>query len=500
MTQIKFTTAQEAVKVIKSGDHVHLSSVASAPQCLIKAMCERGRNGELKDVHIHHLHTEGPAPYSEPEFEGIFQLDSFFVGGNVRKTTQAGYADYIPIFLSETQKLYRSGAVPCNVAMIQVSTPDQHGYVSLGTSVDATLAAVECADHVIAVVNKYVPRAFGDAMIHSSKIDLFVADDQPLEEAHFTTPNEVEVKIGKYCAELIEDGATLQMGIGAIPNAVLAQLGGHKNLGIHTEMFADGVLPLVEAGVINGEAKNIDKGKMVSTFLMGSQKVYDFIHDNPGVLMMDVGYTNDPFIIAKNDRVTAINSALQVDLTGQVCADSLGRKFYSGVGGQIDFIYGASLSKGGKAIIAMPSITNKGISKISDVLTEGAGVVTTRNHIHWFVTENGAVDLYGKSLQERASFCLRTRKKNWSGWKRSFWRKNRSFWRKNRSSGTRKIPFWTMMTISARRPRRSTETFITATRPITQTAPTGIRRIWRRNWNADPGVVLLFSCCCCWPV
>jgi acyl-CoA hydrolase len=227
-----------------------------------------------------------------------------------------------------------------------------------------------------------------------------------LEEAHFTTPNEVEVAIGKHCAALIEDGATLQMGIGAIPNAVLAQLGGHKNLGIHTEMFADGVLPLVEAGVINGEAKNIDKGKMVSTFLMGSQKVYDFIHDNPGVMMMDVGYTNDPFIIAKNDRVTAINSALQVDLTGQVCADSLGRKFYSGVGGQIDFIYGASLSKGGKAIIAMPSITNKGVSKISDVLTEGAGVVTTRNHIHWFVTENGAVDLYGKSLQERARLII----------------------------------------------------------------------------------------------
>ena len=406
MAQIKFTTAEEAVKVIKSGDHIHLSSVASAPQCLIKAMCERGRAGELKDVHIHHLHTEGPAPYSEPEFEGVFQLDSFFVGGNVRKTTQAGFADYIPIFLSETQKLYRSGAVPCNVAMIQVSTPDQHGYVSLGTSVDATLAAVECADHVIAVVNKYVPRAFGDAMIHSSKIDLFVADDQPLEEAHFTAPNEVEVAIGKHCAALIEDGATLQMGIGAIPNAVLAQLGGHKNLGIHTEMFADGVLPLVEAGVINGEAKNIDKGKMVSTFLMGSQKVYDFIHDNPGVMMMDVGYTNDPFVIAKNDRVTAINSALQVDLTGQVCADSLGRKFYSGVGGQIDFIYGASLSKGGKAIIAMPSITNKGISKIADTLTEGAGVVTTRNHIHWFVTENGAVDLYGKSLQERARLII----------------------------------------------------------------------------------------------
>ena len=406
MTQIKFTTAQEAVKVIKSGDHIHLSSVASAPQCLIKAMCERGRAGELKDVHIHHLHTEGPAPYSEPEFEGVFQLDSFFVGGNVRKTTQAGYADYIPVFLSETQKLYRSGAVPCNVAMIQVSRPDKHGFVSLGTSVDATLAAVECADTVIAVVNKYVPRAFGDAMIPMSKIDLFVEDDQPLEEAHFTEPNEVEVAIGKHCAALIEDGATLQMGIGAIPNAVLAQLGGHKNLGIHTEMFADGVLPLVEAGVINGEAKNIDKGKMVSTFLMGSNDVYNFIDDNPAVLMKDVGYTNDPYIIAKNDKVTAINSALQVDLTGQVCADSLGRKFYSGVGGQVDFVYGASLSKGGKAIIAMPSITNKGVSKICDTLLPGAGVVTTRNHMHWFVTENGAVDLYGKSLQERARLLI----------------------------------------------------------------------------------------------
>ena len=406
MTQIKFTTAQEAVKVIKSGDHIHLSSVASAPQCLIKAMCERGRAGELKDVHIHHLHTEGPAPYSEPEFEGVFQLDSFFVGGNVHKTTQAGYADYIPVFLSETQKLYRSGAVPCNVAMIQVSRPDKHGFVSLGTSVDATLAAVECADTVIAVVNKYVPRAFGDAMIPMSKIDLFVEDDQPLEEAHFTEPNEVEVAIGKHCAALIEDGATLQMGIGAIPNAVLAQLGGHKNLGIHTEMFADGVLPLVRAGVINGEAKNIDKGKMVSTFLMGSNDVYNFIDDNPAVLMKDVGYTNDPYIIAKNDKVTAINSALQVDLTGQVCADSLGRKFYSGVGGQVDFVYGASLSKGGKAIIAMPSITNKGVSKICDTLLPGAGVVTTRNHMHWFVTENGAVDLYGKSLQERARLLI----------------------------------------------------------------------------------------------
>ncbi|MFR9554207.1 MAG: acetyl-CoA hydrolase/transferase C-terminal domain-containing protein [Rikenellaceae bacterium] len=406
MSAIKFVTAAEAVKSIKSGDHIHLSSVASAPQCLINAMCERGAAGELRDVHIHHLHTEGPAPYADAKFEGVFQLDSFFVGANVRRETQAGYADYIPVFLSETQKLYRSGAVPCNVAMIQVSTPDKHGYVSLGTSVDATLAAVECAETVIAVVNKYVPRSFGDAMIHSSRINLFVEEDMPLEEAHFSTPSDVEVAIGKHCAALIEDGATLQMGIGAIPNAVLSQLGGHKNLGIHTEMFADGVLPLVESGVINGEAKNIDKGMMVSTFLMGSQKVYDFIDDNPGVRMMDVGYTNDPYIIAKNDRVTAINSALQVDLTGQVCADSLGTKFYSGVGGQVDFVYGASLSKGGKAMIAMPSVTNKGLSKIAPVLTSGAGVVTTRSHIHYFVTEFGSVDLYGKSMQERARLLI----------------------------------------------------------------------------------------------
>lgn len=402
----KTVTPDEAVKVIKSGDHVHLSSVASAPQCLIEAMCRRGDAGELKDVHIHHLHTEGPAPYTEPRYEGVFQHDAFFVGGNVRKNVQAGYADYIPIFLSETQRLYREGYIKCNVAMIQVCPPDQHGFVSLGTSVDATLAAIETADYVIAVVNKNVPRAFGDALIPMSMIDIFVEDNTPLEPAHFSEPNEIETAIGKNCAALIEDGACLQMGIGAIPNAVLAQLGNHKNLGIHTEMFADGVLSLVEKGVINGANKKLDKGQMVSTFLMGSQKVYDFIDQNPMVKMMDVGYTNDPFIICQNDKVTAINSALQVDITGQVCADSLGTKFYSGVGGQIDFVYGASRSKGGKSIIAMPSVTNKGVSKIANVLNPGAGVVTTRNHMHWFVTEYGAVNLYGKTLQERAKLII----------------------------------------------------------------------------------------------
>lgn len=324
----------------------------------------------------------------------------------MRKSVQAGYADYIPVFLSETQKLYRSGVLPCDVAMIQVSPPDRHGYVSMGTSVDASLAAVECARHVIAVVNKYMPRVWGDAVIPVSMIDTFVECDSRLEPAHFSEPSPTEAAIGRNCAELIEDGATLQMGIGAIPNAVLSQLGNHRNLGIHTEMFADGVLSLVEKGVVNGREKNIDRGKMVSTFLMGSQQVYDFVDDNPMVAMMDVGYTNDPYIIAKNPKVTAINSALQVDITGQVCADSIGTKFYSGVGGQIDFIYGASLSRGGKAIIAMPSVTNKGISKIAPVLKPGAGVVTTRNHIHWLVTEYGAVNLYGKSLQERAKAII----------------------------------------------------------------------------------------------
>ena len=399
---IHFVSAEEAVKVVKSGDHIHLSSVASAPHQLIEALCKRGENGELKDVRIHHLHTEGPAPYTDPKFDGVFFHQAFFVGGNVRKSVQAGYSDYIPVLLSETQKLYRCGALPCDVAMVQVCPPDKHGFVSLGTSVDATLAAIECARTVIAVVNPHVPRAWGDAMIPMDMIDIFVEGNSPLEPAHFSAPNEVETAIGKYCAELVDDGACLQMGIGAIPNAVLAQLGNHKNLGVHTEMFADGTLELVEKGVINGSNKVTDRGKLVSTFLMGSQKVYDFIDDNPMVAMMDVGYTNDPFVIAKNPKMTAINSALQIDLTGQVCADSIGLKFYSGVGGQMDFIYGASLAPQGKAIIAMPSVTAKGASKISPVITEGGGVVTSRPHVHYVVTEYGAVDLYGKSLQERA--------------------------------------------------------------------------------------------------
>ncbi|MCA1745362.1 MAG: 4-hydroxybutyrate CoA-transferase [Bacteroidales bacterium] len=402
----KTVTAEEAVKVIKSGDRIHLSSVAVTPHALIRAMVARGKNKEFENVRIQHIHTEGPAPYAEAEFEGVFQLESFFVGGNVRKATQAGYADYIPVFLSETQKLIRQGYLKVNVAMVQVSPPDKHGFVSLGTSVDATLAAIENADTVIAQVNKHVPRAWGDAMISIDEIDLFVEHDEPLYIHNNAPLSDIEKAIGHNVAELVEDGACLQMGIGGIPNAVLAELGNHKDLGIHTEMFSDGLLPLIEKGVVTGKRKQIDKGKMVASFLMGSQALYDFIDDNPAVAMMDVAHTNGIHVIRKNHKVTAINSALSVDLTGQVCADSIGTTHYSGVGGQIDFIRGAGHSEGGKPIIAMPSVTSKGVSKITPTLMEGAGVVTTRSNMHWLVTEYGAINLYGKTLQERARMII----------------------------------------------------------------------------------------------
>jgi len=406
MKQIKYVTPEEAVKVIKSGDRVHLSSVAVTPHTLIKPMVERGRNGELYDVKIQHIHVEGKLDYADPEFEGIFVSEQFFVGGNLRKQTQAGYADYVPVFLSETQKLIREGYCKVNVAMVMCSVPDKHGYVSLGTSVDATLAAIETADVVIAAVNPNVPRAFGDAMVNIDDIDIFVEDDIQLYAHDMAPLSETDIQIGKNVAELVEDGACLQMGIGGIPNAVLAQLGNHKDLGVHTEMFADGILPLVESGVVTGKHKNIDKGKMVASFLMGTKALYDFIDDNPRVAMMDVGYTNSVSVIRQLDKLTAINSALAIDLTGQVCADSIGIKHYSGVGGQIDFIRGAGYSKGGKPIIALPSVTAKGVSKISPILIPGSGVVSTRSNMHWVVTEFGAVNLYGKTLQERAKLLI----------------------------------------------------------------------------------------------
>lgn len=404
---MKIVSFEEAVEVVKSNDRIHIHSVACAPQGLIEALCKRGRTGVLKNVRLQHLHTEGAAPYADASFEGVFLLESYFVGHNVRKQTQEGWADYVPVHLNETQKLIRSGIHAIDVAMIQVSTPDKHGYVSMGTSVDCTLAAVQTAKTVIGVINPNVPRAWGDAMIKLSDIDIFCEDNTSLIEAPAPALTDMDIAIGKNVAELIEDGATLQMGIGGIPNAVLSQLGNHKNLGVHTEMFADGVLPLYEKGIINNMNKKHDKGKMVSTFLMGTKEVYDFIDDNPAVAMMDVGYTNNPNIIADQPKMTAINAALSVDITGQVNADSLGCKFYSGCGGQLDFIRGAAASVGGKPIIALPSVTNKGISKISPTLLQGAGVVTTRFDIHYLVTEYGTAYLYGKTLQQRSKEIIK---------------------------------------------------------------------------------------------
>ena len=399
-------SAEEAVRLVKSGDCLHWPCVAAAPEFLLRALVERGRKGGLENVTIRHLYTEGFADYALPEFEGIFRLESFFVGENVRKSTQTGYADYIPCSLSDTSRLYREGRLRANGVLLMVSPPDEEGYVSLGTSVDCTLAAMEQADYVIAQLNHCMPFCYGDARIPMDRITCVVAHDQPLATAGFQELSPTDIAIGRQVAALIEDGATLQIGIGNIPNAVLAQLEGHRNLGIHSEMFSDGAIPLMEKGVINGSRKKTDPGKAVSTFLKGSQKLYDFVHRNPDVRMMDVGYTNNPRVIAQNPKVVAINSALQVDLSGQVCADSIGPKMYSGTGGQLDFMLGATWSEGGVPVIAMPSQTGRGLSKIVPMLTEGAGVVTPRSQTHWVVTEYGAVNLYGRPLQERARLLI----------------------------------------------------------------------------------------------
>ena len=337
-----------------------------------------------------------------PQYADSFQLDSFFIGGNVRKATQEGLADYIPCSLSDTARIIREGYQPVDGVLVMVSEPDEEGYVSLGTSVDCTLAAIEKARYVIAQVNCHMPYCYGDARIPMSKITAFVRHDEPLWQADFPQLSEQDIAIGRNAAVLIPDGATLQIGIGNIPNAVLAQLGDHKHLGIHSEMFSDGVLPLIEKGVIDGSQKKIDVGKHLSTFLKGTQKLYDFVDHNPDVLINDVAYTNNPAVIARNPKVVALNSAIQIDLTGQVCADSMGTKMFSGSGGQLDFMLGAAASEGGIPIIAMPSMTGKGVSKIVPVLTGGAGVVTPRTVVHWVITEYGAVNLFGKPLRERA--------------------------------------------------------------------------------------------------
>jgi acyl-CoA hydrolase len=393
-------SAADAVSAVKSADRVFIHGVAAAPHVLIDALVDRA--AELRDVEIVHLHTEGEAPYAKPEHAESFRVNAFFVGSNVRQAVNRGDGDYIPVFLSEIPALFRKGVLPLDVALVHVSPPDSHGFCSLGVSVDIARAAVDCAKVVIAQVNPRMPRTLGDALLHIKDIDATVEVDVQLPQVYPPKLSDTDRAIGRHIAELIENGATLQMGIGSIPNAVLASLDGHKDLGVHTEMFSDGLIHLVEKGIVNGRKKIKHPGKIVAGFVMGTQRLYDFVNDNPQVLMLDIAYVNDSGVIRRNPKVTAINSAIEVDLTGQVCADSIGTRLYSGVGGQMDFIRGASLSEGGKPIIALPSQTARGESKIVPFLKQGAGVVTTRAHVHYIVTEYGVANLYGRNLKQRA--------------------------------------------------------------------------------------------------
>ena len=367
---MKIVSPEHAVKHINSGDNVFIQSVAAAPQTLIAAMI--GRADELRDVKIYHLHTEGEAPYVKPEYSKSFHTNALFIGANVRAAVASGEADYVPAFLSEVPALFRREILPIEVALINVSPPDEHGYCSLGTSVDVSIAGVQMAECVIAQLNPQMPRTHGDGLIHVNEIDFAVEVDEPLPEKEMGELSAEEIAIGKHCAGLVGDGATLQMGIGAIPNAVLKALSDHKDLGIHTEMFSDGLIDLVERGVVTGKFKKVHPKKVTASFVLGTRRLYDYIDDNPAFVFLDAAYVNDPGVIARNPKVTAINSAIEVDLTGQVCADSIGGRLFSGVGG----------------------------------LKEGAGVVTTRAHVHYVVTEYGAVNLYGKALRERAKLLI----------------------------------------------------------------------------------------------
>ncbi|TGK20532.1 acetyl-CoA hydrolase/transferase family protein [Leptospira stimsonii] len=402
--KVKFISANSALSSVQSGQRVFVHSVAASPRLLIEALTARAP--ELTNVEMIHLHTEGDAPYAEPGMEGHFFVNSLFVCANTRKAVEEGRADYIPMFLSECPLLFRNKILPLDVALVQVSPPDKHGFCSLGVSIDISKAAVETAKIVIAQVNENMPRTHGDGIVHIDQIHSFVEGNLPLHEHKSAPLTAIEIAIGKNVASLVEDGATLQMGIGAIPDAVLTCLTSHKDLGIHTEMFSDGVMDLVQKGIITGIHKKKHPGKIVSGFVMGTKKLYDFIDDNPQVAMLDIGYINDPHVIRKNPKVTAINSAVEVDLTGQVCADTIGTRQFSGVGGQMDFIRGASLSEGGKPIIALPSVTAKGESRIVSLLKPGADVVTTRAHVHYIVTEYGIANLYGKNLRQRAKALI----------------------------------------------------------------------------------------------
>ena len=410
----KNTTAEEAVKVVKSNDRIYIQAAAATPSILIKALSERA--ADLRNVEICHLHTEGDAPYANPELRESFHVNSFFIGQNVRHTLAAGNGSYTPVFLSELPLLFRKNILPLDVVFIHVSPPDIHGYCSLGVSVEATLAAIENAKIVIAQVNAQMPRTFGDGIIHISEINYLVEVNIPIFAQEMGEISPLEDKIGTFIASLIEDESTLQLGIGSIPNAVLAKLTHHKNLGLHTEMFSDGVIDLIENDVINCNFKSISRGRALATFLIGSQRLYDFVNDNPFIEMRESSFVNDTAIIRKNSKMVAINSAIEVDITGQVCADSIGARMFSGVGGQMDFIRGATLSNGGKAIIALPSITKKGESRIVPFLKQGAGVVSTRSHVQYIITEYGIADLYGKTLKQRANEMVKIAHPDHQGW------------------------------------------------------------------------------------
>lgn len=394
------TSPVDAVSSIKSGDHVFIHTAGATPLALVQGLTDRA--DELRDVKIYHMHTEGPAPYTDDQYADSFLVNSFFMGANVRDSVNRGRTDFIPSFFSEVPLMLRNGVIPIDVALIQVSPPDKHGYCSLGISIDTTKAAVDSAKRVIAQINPKMPRTHGDGLLHISMFESYIEQEQELPEisSHVISPE--EKRIGEHIAAIIEDGATLQMGIGAIPDAVLSCLGNHKDLGVHTEMFSDGVLPLIESGVINNKKKTKHKDVLVSGFLLGSRKLYDFVDDNPLIRMLDIQYVNDTSVIRRLPKMTSINSAIEIDITGQVCADSIGTRMFSGVGGQMDFIRGASLSPGGKPIIALTSTTKRNESKITPFLKEGAGVVTTRAHMHYVATEYGIADLYGKNLRERA--------------------------------------------------------------------------------------------------
>lgn len=402
---IHYRKAEEAVQLVKSGDRVFIHGSAATPRVLLNKLLERA--GELHDVELTSISTYGNIKWDNPQVQDSFYLNSLFVSANVREWANGGHGSYVPVLLSEIPNLFYEGILKLDVAIVHVSPPDQHGYCTLGTSVDAALSAVRCAPVVIAQVNPHMPRVLGDGIIHHSEFTAMVWVDSPLPEVDYGAQTDaVAEKIGSHVAGLIEDGATLQMGIGTIPDAVLKQLTGHKGLGVHTEMFSDGLVPLVEKGVVTNEHKKIRPGKIVSSFILGTRKVYDFADNNPYVSCMDVSFVNDSDVIRRNPKVVAINSAIEVDLTGQICADSIGTYQYSGIGGQMDFMRGASLSAGGKPIIAMPATTKKGISRIVPFLKQGAGVVTTRGHVHYVATEYGVVNLYGRNLEERARLLI----------------------------------------------------------------------------------------------